>query len=295
MKKILFFIILFTTFKASAHKDRMFLESEGTVIMYMKSPFDYAESEKVKIITKLASELAKSLNEKDTILIRYNHNQFPKSFVPTYLLEYKKTTFISNGNNRLIYLQIENDNVDIEEILYLIDFGIKNKYKLKKYLDKVSDYSYETLKKTNSYKITSNSFITSLFIYEKGSNDFVKKLLTIGFDVFEDENFKISWKNKMYSITPKNKKDKFEVLIRDDEFYSYQVINEGLIFFKNNSTFSFFTNEGVLLDEKIIQKTNKVYFAYKEKKSDDFYIMNTYYGKEKYLFKINEDKVIEKE
>ena len=295
MGRILFILMFLITFKASAHKDKMFLESEGTVIMYMKTPFDYAESEKVKIITKLASELAKSLKETDTILIRYHHKQLSEVFVPIYLLEYKKTGFISDGKNKLIYLYIESNKVDVEEILYLIDFGIKNKYKLKKYLDKVSYYSYKPLKKTHSYKITSNSFIASLFRYEKGYNDFIKSLLTYDFNVFEDENFKISWTNKMYSIISKKQESKIVITISDDEFYSYQVIKEGLIYFKNNSTFCFFTNKGVLLNENSIQKTNKVYYTYKEKGSDDFYRMSTYYGNKKYLFKFNEDKVIEKE
>lgn len=258
LKKYSFLIGLFFLVQPNfAHKPKSIFEFKDNVKFYMKSSWDFAEFLKVKVITNLASDLLKENNEKDTLIIKYQHSK-SSNLVDEYLLEYKKTKFLSNNRNKVIFIELTNDNLDVELVLNLIDFSIKNKKKLDKYNLTVDYFDRYTSVKKGTQKITNVSLINAVAYQISSVN--IQHLMKKEIEVFKNEIFKIKWMNSIYSFHYQKEKENTILEVSDKVLYSYQEVNDGLVVFVDDSNFYFINNEGIKSKKHYLQCNSEFYF-----------------------------------
>jgi hypothetical protein len=274
----LFLVILVLCFQFSfAHKPKHLLESSGTVKFYMQSSFNYAEFLKVKILAKNIDKLAQSLKVNDSIVVKYNHSYHEKGN-DEYLLEYKKTKFLNSGKNKVFYMELRNDCLDVELILSLFDFSVKNKSQLSNYIHEVDVYDVFTSYKTGKRKITNLDFVHSI-----GNTQFspeIEKLMNQEIKVVDDEFFSVFWKNGKYSFFNKNDATKSFLEGSDKELYYYQIVEDGMVVFMDDSSFRFIKNEGELSKKHELKCNNMIYyFGYRGNHNYELHSMSgtTYY------------------
>lgn len=285
-KKYCFLIaLLFFLHPSFAHKPKSVFEFKDNVKFYMTSSWDFAEFLKVKVITNLASDLLKEKNEKDTLIIRYQHSK-RLNLVDEYLLEYKKTNFLSDNKKKVIFIELINDNLDVEMILKMIDFSIENKKNLDKYNLVVDDFDRYTSVKKGSKKITNISFVNALE-YQIPSLK-IQHLMKKNLSVFENELFKINWENSIYSFLYLKEKQNTFFEIPDKQLYSYQEVNDGLVIFVDDSNFYFINEEGIISKKHYLKCNSEFYFfGYRQNKN---YELISFSG-DSYFYNGNRDRL----
>lgn len=277
--------LLFLLHPSFAHKPKSVFEFKDNVKFYMTSSWDFAEFLKVKVITNLASDLLKKKNEKDTLIFKYQHSK-GLNLVDEYLLEYKKAKFLSSNKEKVIFIELINDNLDIELVLKMIDFSIENKKNLDKYNLIIDDFDRYTSVKKGTRKITNISFINAVDYQIPSLN--IQHLMKKEIGVFENELFKIKWVNGVFSFLYLKDKQNTFFEVSDKILYSYQEVNDGLVVFVDDSNFYFINEEGIISKKHYLKCNSEIYFfGYRQNKN---YELISFSG-DSYFYNSNRDKL----
>ncbi len=152
-------------------------------------------------------------------------------------------TKLTGGNG--IAVRILSSKVDVENVLKLIEFAIKNKNRLKRYLIKTDYYFDDEVK----ISISANppKLITEIISKE---SSLVKELIQHDLLLFKDDDQLISWVNNEFTFKmnlerfkPENVyKDlwKDELRVRDFKYYIQSDSYNFFVVFINENFFSFF-------------------------------------------------------
>ena len=283
--KIAIIVVFLATQISFAHKDKIIVENCGIVKIVMKEAFDYAESSKIKVLARLSNEIAKVLNEKDTINIWYDY-KFREYYNNEYLLQFNKDTF----GNSYFKIRISHENIDIESVLKLVEYSIKNKYDLEKHIVVRKLYSEHNPQLTDNgeIKLTNDSFIYYLFLQD--SSDLIARLVKSDIIIFKDDDFNLHWINGEYYFY--NKKDFNQPFIKlsDKLLYSFQRVDKGLVIFIDKLGFYFIDNIGKLSVKHNLEcGRNNVFYFYQFK--DGKYKVRSYYS-DLYYYLLEEDELL---
>lgn len=264
MKNLVF--VLFFVFNLSfAHKDHIAQDSCGKTKIFMRSAFKYAEFNKTKVIVQIIDKVAKELNYNEDILIEYNHQiRRYYSEKDEVFLEYRKFR-----KENYLKIKIIDSYVDIENLIKLVEFAIKNKTKLKSFKFEIDDFEFETNYKIGSHFITNTKIIDSL--NNQKLNEKYIGLLNSKIEIFHDEFFQCYWlKNKYYYL----KNDMIETLysIEDNLLFSNELTSLGLVIFHSNSQFFFINNNGEILKNHSLEEINNSKVFYFFERRDKFYV-----------------------
>ncbi len=254
MRIYVLFLTFFISSNCFSHKDKVIFETYGNVKVLMKTGFDYADIDKIKIIGHLSEKLSKQLHFKDTILIEYNQDYTNIYQKDLYMLEFNNSNFkIINGikskykvesNNYGLSIRINAKKIKIKDVLKFIEFTINNKEKTNEFLVK-QDIGLNNKKPQNSiepfFTITTDEELLSKII--NSNSEIIDNILNEKISIKSQEHYgiEIYWlKDKFIfeykNINSRNKNLVFEI---NDYFYHKYLNNNEILIFVEKSQFYF--------------------------------------------------------
>lgn len=260
MKSIFSFVLLvFFSNLFAFHKDKVKIKTFGNVKTLYISEFNFGEkivsSEefKMEVLGELSRQLAERMGFKDTVMLERKTYLYPNK-KPVFIIEknevnYKFLKLAENFSDLKggtgVAVRILSEKVSVEDVLKMVEFAIRNKNKLNKYLMK-TDYYFDEDHKIQ-IPMNSEQFISG--IVSKNSV-LVNSLLQSEFLLFKNEEQIISWSQNEFIFKRNLEKLKLENVYREiwsDELrvkdFKYYVQNDAYRFFlvfTDEKTFSFY-------------------------------------------------------
>ncbi len=283
MKKLsctLFLIVIIPFHTALAHGDYFYEKKYGNVKVSILTGFDYEEINKVFILGKLASKLAKKLNYNKPIFLYFKHH---------YLTEDKPEYYISSSRGKEDRQDI-NNNEDWQEFNHLKQEAIV--------LQQMGNYfDIASTLKLLEYAINNTTFIKSnqeLIEYHREKTTFRYRFYSINQKPIKEQLAKKS--SKLIAATQKNK-------IYRTENFSEREFTTGCSYYWQDNKFHLFwrsrdynsnTNKAEFNDNHLL--TLDSLYIFQEIENLDYAIFNTrksFYYTDQHQRKISKNHIIE--
>lgn len=253
MKTKLGLLALIFTINCYAHVDKSISKTYGNVKVYLRTGFDYAEFDKIKIVGKLSEVLSKRLKYKDTIFIEYIHDYTDVYTDDLYLLEYNNTDFkflygIKDNykktvNKNGLSVRINANKINIVNILKLVEFAIINKEKTNTYIAKKSvkhnHIEDRTLLEPLIVNLTDDKIIKDIKLSQsKVINDVISKKIPI--KEAKPYGLQIYWINDTFVFEYNHLHNDNEILLEiKDYYYRISPNNDEILIFIDKNSFYF--------------------------------------------------------
>lgn len=245
-----------------AHKDKIKIKNFGNVKTLYISEFNFGEkivsSEELKmeVLGELTRQLSEKMGFKDTIMFERKTFLYPNKN-DVYIIEKNNTNYkflklnpdytkMKDGSG--IAVRILSPKVSVEDVLKLVEFAIKNRNRLDKFLVKKDYYFDENI--GISISANTEKHITDIVSKESA---IVKTLMQKEFFLFKDDDQVISWAKNEFSFKMNLEKFKTENIYRElwkDELrvgdFQYYIQSDSYNFFvvfTHENTFSYFDGD----------------------------------------------------
>ena len=207
----------------------------------------------MEVLGELSRQLAERMGFKDTVMLERKTYLYPNK-KPVFIIEKNEVNYkflklaenfteLKGGTG--VAVRILSEKVSVEDVLKMVEFAIRNKNKLNKYLVK-TDYYFDEDHKIQ-IPMNSEQFISG--IVSKNSV-LVNSLLQSEFLLFKNEEQIISWSQNEFIFKRNLEKLKLENVYREiwgDELrvkdFKYYIQNDAYRFFlvfTDEKTFSFY-------------------------------------------------------
>lgn len=254
-------ILLLVCLKSYGHKDvyKHFTDDEITSLII--TGFEkYEEINKVKIFNKLANDIAKELNYREPLFIKFKHI-YIEDKATEYFVRFSDVPYaLKNQEMQILNLTFVGSNFNISKCLQIVEYAIKNVSKIAK-IQQPTHYTttYDTVNVLSvNPKILAKESL-------KSKSLLVKKVSGYKTYAIDSEDivygYTYYWQNDKFTVERIDNKIKSVAFTLNDIKYFYNIY-DNLIIFESQNCFYYLDNNdnSVSKKQELATKSHRPYY-----------------------------------